>query len=420
MKKVERNTIEKTDGDNNKYYICVTPFFPSPIRWQGAYVLDQVKAIQRNSDYKVIVFKTNVWSCKEKDYDIEGIHVYAIRPLLMPSYILNGITEKLVGYLFVRKLKALGININDIAFVHCHTSNHGAFGFGIKHINPHTKVMIQFHDLDPYTLRNGKWANKRWNVRYRAKKSVSAFNRADLLISISTPVQDNLLKFPKARPQEIYQSYLDRLKYLKDFKPINPKKTYILYNGVDTNIFHKCIQNSEKHNNIFRIGCIGNFQELKDHITLIKAFEILHNKGYNDIKLSLLGSGETKEKCVNYIKGHGLTDYVEWPNEVKHECLPKYYWSLNLFVLPSVYEGFGCVYTEAYACGVPFIGVYNQGASEIVTPEEKDKWLIQPHDYKKLADLIERYYHKRDNQVLCQPYDINELINHFLKFIDTI
>lgn len=41
---------------NKRYYLCVTPFFPSPGNWRGAYVFDQVKAIERQSDYRVLVF----------------------------------------------------------------------------------------------------------------------------------------------------------------------------------------------------------------------------------------------------------------------------------------------------------------------------------------------------------------------------
>ena len=398
-----------------KYYICVTPFFPSPKRWQGAYVLDQVKAIQRNSDYEVVVFKTNPLSDKEEDYVVDGVKVHTLRPLLMPSYILNGMTEGIVGRLFVRKLKTLGIDPQEVAFVHCHTASHAAFGFGVKRVNPRVKVMIQFHDLDPYTLRNGKWAEKRWNVRYRAKKSLSAFNRADLLICISTPVLGNLLAFPKARPQEVYPSYLTRLEYLKDFSSVKPKNTYVLYNGVDTTLFHP--KQEVRKEDVFRIGCIANFQELKDHLTLIKAFELLHQKGYKKMVLSLLGSGGTKEECISYLVSHGLMKYVEWPKEVAHEALPAYYNSLDLFVLPSVYEGFGCVYTEAYACGVPFMGIYDQGAAELIDPEERDKWLIQPHDYEQLARIIERQYRKETKQHLCKSHDIDLLITEFLTYI---
>lgn len=404
-----------------KYYICVTPFFPSPVRWQGAYVLDQVKAIQRNSDYEVVVFKTNPLGLKEDDYVMDGIRVHVIRPFLMPSYILNGLTEGLVGRLFVRKLKSLGIDPKQVAYVHCHTASHGAFGFGIKKVNPEAKVLIQFHDLDPYTLRNGKLADKRWNVRYRARKSLSAFNRADMLISISTPVQNNLFAFPNARPQEVYPSYLQRLEQVKDFPNVKPKNTYILYNGVDTRVFNT-VSSIDSYNdkNRFRIGCIGNFQELKDHITLIKAFNLLHKRGYKNMVLSLLGTGETKNTCVKYLDENNLMQYVEWPKEVNHEHLPDFYHSLDLFVLPSVYEGFGCVYTEAYACGVPFMGVYDQGAAEVIEPGERDKWLIKPHDYVALANLIERCYKERYEQHLCQPYDINELITVFLRKIEKL
>jgi len=380
-------------------------------------VLDQVKAIKRNSNFEVVVFKTNPLNSKEEDYDIDGVHVYSIRPLLMPSYILNGLTEGLVGKMFVRKLREVGIKPENVAFVHCHTASHAAFGFGVRKVNPKAKALIQFHDLDPYTLRNGKWAEKRWNIRYRAKKSLEAFERADLLISISTPVQDNLLAFPKARPEEIYPSYLARLEHLKDFPSLKSRKTYILYNGVDTSLFYPEIK---KKHDYFTIGCIGNFQELKDHITLIKAFDILIKKGYTSMRLSLLGTGEMRTMCEEYICEHGLEEYVEWPKEVPHTELPDYYRSLDLFVLPSVYEGFGCVYTEAYACGVPFMGVYNQGAAEVIAPEERFKWLIQPHDHRQLAENIEKQYKEHGVQHLCRPYDIDELIKEYIEYLHKI
>lgn len=395
----------------------MTPFFPSPTHWQGAYVLDQVKAIKRLSGYNVVVVKTLTFGEEQPDYVIDGIKVHTIKPLLMPSYILNGLTEKIVGRLFVRSLRHMGISTKDVALVHCHTANHAAFGFGVKRKNKQAKVLVQFHDLDPYCLRNGKWAEKRWNVRYRARKSVEAFNRADMLVSISKPVEENLLAFPKARKAEIYKSYLDRLDCVNDFPHVRPRATCILNNGVDTSIFFK---QDRKNDGVFRIGCIANFQELKDHITLLKAFDILIGKGYTHMRLSLLGSGETRTMCETYVKEHGLTEYVEWVKEMTHDLLPHYYNSLNIFVLPSIYEGFGCVYTEAYACGVPFIGVKEQGAAECVDPNEADKWLIKPHDFVGLADKIEQFYLHPTKQHLCKPYDINVLVADFLNKIEKL
>ena len=51
-----------------KYYICVTPFFPSTDNWRGAYVYDQVKAIMRNSDYEVVVMKPTSWRDQTEAY----------------------------------------------------------------------------------------------------------------------------------------------------------------------------------------------------------------------------------------------------------------------------------------------------------------------------------------------------------------
>lgn len=411
---------------NKPIYICVTPFFPTPSAWQGAYVLDQVKAIQRWSEYEVVVFRTLPLGSKPCTYEVDGVTVYAMAPLLMPSYILNGATEGIVGRMFVRTLRKLGIDPMQVAFVHCHTTSHSAFGLGVKRVNPDAKVLVQFHDLDPLTLRNGKWANKRWNRRYRARKSISALNRADLLVCISEPVKDVLLSFPEPRKAETYESALRMYADVKGMPSVTPKAVYVLNNGVDVSLFNANARklavnlsvNASSH--VFRIGCIANFQELKDHITLMRAFEILVKKGYTDMRLSLLGSGATRPIVEAYLKDNDLIQYVEWPSEVSHDKLPEYYRSLNLFVLPSIFEGFGCVYTEAYACGVPFMGVYDQGAAEVIAPEERDKWLIQPYDHQQLAKLIERYYNERDKQLLCKEYDIDKLITAYLQYIETL
>lgn len=401
---------------NQEYYICVTPFFPSKDRWQGAYIFDQVKAISRNSQYEVIVFKTCGIGESTEDYDIDGIHVNVIKPLLMPSYFLNGLTEGIVGRQFNKILHNKGIHLSQIKYIHCHTVSHSAFGFGVKKQNPLSKVIIQFHDLDPLTLRNGFWADKKWNRRFRAKKSISALNRADLLLCISEHVKDVINSFPQSRENEVYQPAIDMMLHLSDFSKIDHKKMYVLNNGVDLRLFHI----KPNNDGFFRIGCIANFQELKDHRTLIEAFNILIARGYRNIRLSLLGSGETKNDIEKYVNEHNLSNYVEWPSEVQHDELANYYNTLDLFVLPSIYEGFGCVYTEAYASGVPFMCCKGQGASELIADEEADKWLTECRNPKMLASMIERQYRERNIQHLIKPIDIDILIQEYLSFLKTI
>ena len=69
-----------------------------------------------------------------------------------------------------------------------------------------------------------------------------------------------------------------------------------------------------------------------------------------------------------------------------------FYNTLDLFVLPSKYEAFGCVYLEALACGVPFIGVEGQGIEDIVNCEHKKIQLIEEGSFNDLSKLIYYFY----------------------------
>ena len=403
----------------NKYYICVTPFFPSPNNWRGSYVLDQVKAIQRHTTLTVLVFMP---SKHEGEYEIENIKVYLFKTRQTPSYFFNGLFNEYNTSKFIERINSASINIDDIKFVHCHSGQNGCYGLAIRKINPRVRVLLQHHNLDICTVMNGRYAGWKLNNHYRARKAIEIFNEVDIHICISKPVKDSLLQFPKAREEEVFEPYLKRMRQMGDLQSIKVKNIYILNNGVDTSLFfsHEKREKRNENESVFRIGCIGNFQQLKDHMTLIRAFEILVRDGFTDLRLSLLGTGPTRKLCESYIVGHNLSEYVEWPNEVAHDKLPDYYRSLDLFVLPSVFEGFGCVYTEAAACGVPFMGVYNQGADEYICKDEKSKWLIHPFDYIDLANKIKDYYHNRYKQKLAKDYDIDIIIKPFLNYIEKV
>lgn len=407
---------------NKKYYICVTPFFPSPDNWRGAYVLDQVKAIQCNSDYEVMVFRATSHKDNMREYEVDGVKVYLYHTCDFPSNILNGFFNGCNARSFVRRVKKVGIDPQKVAFVHCHVSMHAACGLALKKLNPNIKILLQHHDLDPFNLRSGVIGRyNRWNQRYRAKKAIVLYNQVDLHVCISEACRDSLQSFPNARKGEVYEDYRRVLKLNEGLPSIKPRATYVLYNGVDTSLFKPALSsNSSILSSIFRIGCIANFQELKGHITLIKAFEMLINKGYTNLRLSLLGKGETIDYCERYLEEHNLMQYVEWPKEVPHDKLPEYYQSLNLFVLPSYFEGFGCVYTESAACGVPYMGCVEQGYSEYIKEADRDKWLVTPNDMNKLAANIEFYINNLPRQDYAYPLNIDVLINDFLLYLKTI
>jgi len=58
-----------------------------------------------------------------------------------------------------------------------------------------------------------------------------------------------------------------------------------------------------------------------------------------------------------------------------------------LFALPSSYEGLGCVYLEAMACGKPAIGCSGQGIEEIIE-HEINGVLVSPGSETELSDAL--------------------------------
>ena len=160
---------------NKKIYICVTPFFPSKECWRGAYVLDQIKAIKRHSDYEVLVVKCCGIIEKKAPYEIDGVKVYYTPALFTPSYIFSGLFNFLNGKLFLRTLRNLGIVLGEIEVVHSHTAGFACFSAAVKKSNPKIKSLIQYHDRDPYQILYGKFADWKINARFRALNFIKQF-----------------------------------------------------------------------------------------------------------------------------------------------------------------------------------------------------------------------------------------------------
>lgn len=400
--------------ETKKIYLEITPFFPTEDSFRGAYIYDQVKALRRTGRFsEILVLRPAKIFNKEKYYEYQGIRVYYFPWIESPSYILNGILDFINKWFFRRWWKRMEFNASDVKVAHAHVSTMGIFPLIVKSMNKRVITLLQHHDLDPFTIRNGKWADRKWNLFYKVRRNIRVFGEIDCHVCISRKVRESLLAFPKARKGECFEPYLSKLDLLKNcrVKPVI-KQTIVLYNGVDTEQFY--VQ-SQKDPRYFTIGCIANFVDLKGHETLLKAFRILVcERGMKDLRLSLVGSGPLLERCKSYVKANNLEELVDFKQEVHHDRLCAYYNTLDLFVLPSCFEGFGCVFTEAAACGVPFITCENQGSEDYISDEERGRWLMMKDDSETLAGMIAEYKSNPVHQTLTTSYDINELIGSFL------
>jgi len=338
----------------------------------------------------------------EDDYVYDDVIVYRFRDYTIPSNMWpNGLCDWLTSRALVAKLKAIGVKIENISVAHAHVTKQGAYANYLKRLNPRMVSVVQHHGFDVMSVTDGRLGKSKIHKLKCIRHGVGICNNADLNIGVSQKTLDYVVNQPG----------------------IKLKNKYVLYNGVDTSIFkpNTLLRQSTGKERVFKIGCIGNFWPLKDQITLIKAVEALVKKGVRPVMTFFIGTGATLDKCKNYVETNNLTDYFEFRTEVMHEELPSFYNSLDLFVLPSYWEAFGCVYTEAFACGVPFIGVKEQGIAEIIPDEDVDKWLIDKGDYMKLADLIEQYMSSCNKQMkLSKPWKVDELIQDYLNYLRTV
>lgn len=185
------------------------------------------------------------------------------------------------------------------------------------------------------------------------------------IISISKAVEDHVLKrlkIPTQRSHLLYNAI--------------PKKKLNLKKGFDT----KC-------NLLF----IGRLEKQKSINTLLDAISILRTKGINQqLQLKIVGSGKLSADLESQAKMLKINDIVDFMGEQK--VVDCYYEESDIFILPSIWEGFGIVILEAFRSKTAVIATNIEGPAELIT-NEVNGLLFEPKNSvelaKKIQDLIE-------------------------------
>ena len=85
---------------------------------------------------------------------------------------------------------------------------------------------------------------------------------------------------------------------------------------------------------------------------------------------------------------------VIFAGKVPHEELPDYFRTADVFVMPSVKEGFGIVFLEAAACGLPVIGGNRDGSVDALA-DGVIGTLVDPEDPAMIAKAIDSAFRSR-------------------------
>ena len=233
----------------------------------------------------------------------------------------------------------------------------------------------------------------------------------------------NLLKIPLIKySTDFFACSKKAGEWLFGKKVVNTRKFKVINNAIDYDKFkfdkiarNKIREKLKLSKDEVVIGHIGRFTTQKNHKFLIDVFKEL-TKINSKYKLILIGTGIQENKIKNKVKKLNLNDkviFMGFQNNVN-----EYIQAMDLFIMPSLYEGLGIVLIEAQASGLPCY------ASENVIPIEAKlssnfKFISLKKSPQKWAEIINcEAIDRVDNfkQFKNSKYIINDIVAELEKY----
>lgn len=227
------------------------------------------------------------------------------------------------------------------------------------------RVVLTIHDITPAIIFKKYFFNKsaiKWEANVKR-----GLMRAECVFTVSE------------------NSKKDIVNYFN----MSAAKVVVTYSGVESD-FKKLPKDivddfSVRHN--FRSRKVilgpGNMTSHKNVWRLIIAF-IKYNHRH-DSELVLIGRGRKAKYVIGMLRFLGID--VKVSGLISDEDLVRYYNIAEVFVFPTLYEGFGLPPLEAMACGTPVICSNNSSLAEIAGPGSV---MVNPYRVGEIADAIEK------------------------------
>jgi glycosyltransferase involved in cell wall biosynthesis len=130
---------------------------------------------------------------------------------------------------------------------------------------------------------------------------------------------------------------------------------------------------------------VGRIQARKNLLRLVEAYHRVRQQGITS-KLVIVGKKDWQaEQLLEKIKQLGLENSVVFPGYVPFDDLPLFYNAAELFIFPSIFEGFGLPVIESMASGVPTITSFGSSLEEVAGD---GAFLVDPFDTGAIADAL--------------------------------
>ncbi len=161
----------------------------------------------------------------------------------------------------------------------------------------------------------------------------------------------------------------------------------VIYNGIDLPHIDAMpvIRLYERKSNEVIIGSAGRLSPEKGHHYLVELAEVLKKRGKNFVIL-IAGEGPQELMLKDLAKQKGVEDrivFLGFLNNIK-----AFMENIDIFVLPSIWEGFGYVTIEAMACNKPVVA-FNTGSNPEIIRDNETGYLVNDFSKDSLTDKVE-------------------------------
>ncbi len=202
------------------------------------------------------------------------------------------------------------------------------------------------------------------------------------------------------------------------------KTPYLIYNAIYPQAFEKREECGRDINLSFPkdrylIGSIGRLTNQKGYAYLLDAVPLVLEQIPN-AHFIIIGEGENRKILEQQARDLRVSEHVTFTGQ-QEQVMPLLR-KMDIFVLPSLYEGFPTVLLESIASGVPVIATDIPGTNELIKHKENG-WLVPPMNSQALAmAIIESFHHpewreqfKRNALQTVDKYRIEHVANEYLQ-----
>lgn len=258
--------------------------------------------------------------------------------------------------------------------------------------------------------------------------NIPIFYTGKLIVTVHDVFHIAMPQFVKGIHKKIYSKFMFHMvkekankiitvsqftaKELKRLVNVPEEKISVIYNGIDDEWF-----NVKSGKNVYHkpyILYVGNVKPHKNLITLVKAFIEVKDKIEQD--LIIVGKKDgfiTGDNRLNEFINNN-EDRIIFTGFVENDILKQYYKQADIFVFPSLYEGFGLPPLEALAAGCKKIICSDAAAIPEVCGEMVE--YFDPLDKNRLKELL--INSKINNDIgLLKYYDWNVTVGNIIDLI---